>query len=407
VTEVAEDSEIVAPAQSGQAWTTEQVADDLSSSEPQAQLADAPPSRPMRIGWVAGEETIERLSRTLKPLAIGLLDEPMEITAICPNRAIITDLPSPPIEIVRYDRMRLSYFRKRAAARLAEELRAYNFDLLHSLDSSAAELTGQLADILNLRYVVSSYRLGDGAAMGTLGGQACCVLAGCEAIRSDLLENHVAAVEKIEVLHPGVYQVGHATLFANPAQSIAIAAGGELNDFPAFEAVLKCFAELKNRQYDCVFFIIGSGKAQRQLRRAAERLGLNSVLTFVDYQQPAHLAGIFKAADIYISPVPDRGINIPVLLAMAAGDPVVAAGSGCSDFIIGDKTALLYRSGDWVELTGRLSGLLDDHAAASQLAENALDYLGEHYSPAGMVSALAGIYRRVCTSRIPSASQGE
>ena len=396
MTEVAEDSEIPASAESVEA-VAEEAADDSPAT--QAQAADAPPCRPMRIGWVAGEETIEHLSRTLQPLAIGLMDEPMEITAICPQRALLSDLPSPPIEVVRYDMFHLSYFRARAAARLANELRSYNLDLLHGLDFSAAELTRRLAQMLNLRYVISSYSLGDGERLGRGDGRATCVLAACEAIRTDLLEHHVAAVDKIEVLHPGVYQVGHATLFANPAQSIAIAAGGELEDFQAFEAVLKCFSELKNRQYDCVFFIIGSGKAQRQLRRAAERLGLNSVLTFVDRQQPAHLAGIFKAADIYISPVPDRGIDIPVLLAMAAGDPVIAAGSGCSDFIIADKTALLYRAGDWMELTGRLRGLLDDHAAARKLAENALEYLGEHYSPAGMVSSLAGIYRRTCLGR--------
>ena len=366
----------------------------------EAQMPDALPCRPLRIGWVAGEATIEHLSRTLQPLAIGLLDEPMEITAICPQRANVSDLPSPPIEIVRYDRMWLKYFRTRASARLAEELRAYNFDLLHGLDCSAAELTRQLAEMLDLRYVLSSYRLGDGGRLGTLDGRAGVVLAACEAIRADLLEHHVAAVEKIEVLHPGVYQVGHTTLFENSSQSIAIAAGGELDNFQAFEAVLKCFAELKNLQYDCVFFIIGSGKAQRQLRRASERLGLNSVLTFVDHQQPDHLSGIFKAADIYISPVPDRGIDIPVLLAMAAGDPVIVAGSGCSDFIISEKTAMLYRTGNWAELTARLKFLLDDHDAARKLAGNALDYLGEHYSPADMVSSLAGIYRRVCSDRL-------
>ncbi len=353
------------------------------------------PPEAVRVGWIAAEDTIERLSRTLQPLAIGLLDELVEITTACPPRAIVSDLPSPPMEVVRYGRLRFYGFRTHAVEALAEELRPQQLELLHALDCRSAALTRQLAEMLNLRYVVSSYSLGDGRLLGTLDERVAGVLAASEPIRTDLLEHHVAAVEKIQLLHPGVYQVRHTTLFENPSQSVAIVAGGRLDDFTAFEAVLKCFAELKNRDYDCVFFVIGNGRAERQLRHLSERLDLSSVLTFVDRQQPSRMSGIFKAADIYLSPAPSRSIDISALLAMAAGDPVIAAGGGCSDFLLAGQTALLYRAGDWAELTAKVISLLDDHEAARRLANSALKHLHDHYSPASMVSCLAGMYRGV------------
>jgi glycosyltransferase involved in cell wall biosynthesis len=278
---------------------------------------------------------------------------------------------------------------------MAEELAGRRVQVLHALDSPAADLTRRLAGELDARYIVSSYALGDGKRLGTLDGRCAGVLAASEPIRRDLLEHHVAAAEKIRLVHPGVHQVRHTTLFDNPQQSTAIVTGGRLDDAQAFESVLKCFAEIKGRGNDCVFFIIGGGPAEMALRRQADKLGLREALTFVDRQPPTQLAGIFKAADIYVSPVPLRRLDMNSLLAMAAGDPVIAAVGGCSDFLIDGKTALLFKSGDSAELTMKLSSLLDDHPAARALAENSLCFLRENYSPAIMVHSLAGLYRQV------------
>ena len=229
--------------------------------------------------------------------------------------------------------------------------------------------------------------------MGTLDDRAAAVLAACEPIRTSLLEGHVAAVEKMHLLRPGVYHVRHTTLFEDPEHSTAIVAGGRLDEVEPFEAVLRTFAEIRKREYDCVFFLIGSGRCEKALRRKAEELGLNESLTFVDWRMPTQLAGVLKGADIYISPVPLRSFDMRALLAMAAGDPVMAAVGGCSDFLADGKTALLFRQGDSAELTLKLVSLLDDHASARAMAESALTFVREHYSPAGMVGAMTGLYR--------------
>jgi len=140
------------------------------------------------------------------------------------------------------------------------------------------------------------------------------------------------------------------------------------------------------------------------IREQAHKLGLLHELTFVDRPSGTQLAGIFKAADIYISPADQRDIDMNSLLAMAAGVPVLATASGASDFIIADKTALLFPQADSPALTELLCTFLDDHAAASAIAASALDTLRARHSPAGMVAKLADIYRQAAETAIPVAA---
>jgi glycosyltransferase involved in cell wall biosynthesis len=143
-----------------------------------------------------------------------------------------------------------------------------------------------------------------------------------------------------------------------------------------------------------VFFLIGGGKAEPRIREAADKMNLRSRLTFVDRQVASQLQGILKSADIYISPRNTPHVDLTSLLAMAAGDPVLAARSQADDFFIDGRTALTFNAGNAAELTVKLASILEDRQAGAALADSALEYLREHHSAAQMVSAVAGIYRR-------------
>ncbi len=158
--------------------------------------------------------------------------------------------------------------------------------------------------------------------------------------------------------------------------------------------MLRSFADLIRRKLDCVFFVVGNGRADGQLRLSADKLGLRGELTFVDRQPLRLLPEMFKAADIYVAPVPSRGIDMPSLLAMAAGIPVLAAGEGAADFFIDGQTMLRFKQGNPADLAGKLASLMDDHAMAARLAESALEHLRTCHSPAGVVAALTRIYRK-------------
>jgi glycosyltransferase involved in cell wall biosynthesis len=374
---------------------------ELSLVAPASQ--EAPAGR-LRVGWVAGRTTAERFGRALQPLAIGLMDELVEILALCPEGADIQELPSPPVETISFGRMRRwGFFADTGAVMaLAGELRHRKVQLLHALDAEAWPLASQLARLAGLHCIVNSTHLDDWKILGRLGDSVGKVLAASESIRQALLAHRVAPERRIELVRPGVYQVRKPTCFFDPSLYVSVVAGGPMQDYAPFEAVIRSFAELRRGGRDAVFFLMGNGRAEKRLRALGEVLGVRTELTFVDRQPPRLLPEIFKAADLYVAPIPDRSIDMPCLLAMAAGVPVLAAGQGASDFLIDGQTALGFAPRSAPDLTAKLTALLDDHAQATALADRALAHLRAHHSPAGAVAAVTRIYRQVAALPTPS-----
>jgi len=159
------------------------------------------------------------------------------------------------------------------------------------------------------------------------------------------------------------------------------------------DTVVRSFADLHARRCECVYFLLGAGGAERALRARISRLAMRQDVTFMDEQSPRQVVGIFKAADIYISPDPSPRMDIRSLLAMAAGIPVLT----CLDaegYLIDGRTAVRFARDDSADLTTKLLRLVEDHDAARRIARGALDYLGEYHRSATMVAAVAQTYRQ-------------
>ncbi|MCL2701119.1 MAG: glycosyltransferase family 4 protein [Phycisphaerae bacterium] len=354
---------------------------------------------PIRVAWLAGPETFNRIGRLLQPLAVGLMDELVNVTIFLPERADEREIPTLPIDVIRFSRTGWRLFRARTVTQLATEIATRQIDLLHALDASASDQAKRLSHATGLEYVVSSYSLLDAEKLGELDNHAAAVLPATEAIRQALLQTHVVPPDRVHLIRPGVYQVSKPTCFRDTTKSVAVIAGGQMDDFAAYDTLLQTFNEIKIRNFDCQFFIIANGKAETRIRAAAEQMGLNPKLTFIDRQPALQLQGILKSADIYISPVTLPQVDVAALLAMAAGDPVLAPADSTDDFVEDGKTAVKFQPGDSRDLTQKLIGVLEDRDRTSAMTQSALDYLREHHSPAGMVRRMTAIYRQTVESR--------
>jgi len=352
------------------------------------------PPRPVRVGWVASKTTFDRFGRTVQPLAVGMLDEFVALATICPRGTEADPFPSPPVRVVSYEQGKWWQVWSRPEEALSEKVRGEKLQLLHALDADAARLTARLARTLGIRYVLSCYSLRDARRLGPLDDRAAAVLPASTPIGKELRRHRVVPPDRIVLLRPGVHRVRHANCFKDPQHSISIVTCGPLDDLRAYAAVLRSFAELASRNYDCAFFVIGGGPAEGQLRALSEKLATRHEVTFAEDLPARQLPGIFKAADIYVSPTSRPELDVRSLLAMAAGVPVLAAAGGSADFLKDKETALRFRRGDTSELITKLLSLLEDRAAARDLAENALRYLRENHSPSAMVASLAAVYRQ-------------
>lgn len=361
------------------------------------QTTAKPEGNPQRLGvaWVAPAKPLQHLGRVLRPLASGLTEQMVELTAICPVGADTDELPEPPPEIIHYQPARAWALHPKTLAGLAGQIQERKIKLLHALQVESIPLTVHLAKAAGVDYVVSSYSPGDTRRLGKLGAGAAAVLAASEVIHENLTRRKAIDPERIHLVRPGVIQVDRPMCFREPSHSIAIVAGGNLNSFFAFEAVLKTLVELKRRDYDCMCFIIGSGRSERRLRAYADKLGLVDRLSFTGCEPGRRFASMLEAVDIYICAATDRNVELQSLLAMAAGIPVVIAGDLAGDFVADNKTSLRFLLGGKNVLTGKLTSVLDDYEAASAMAQRALSHLQENHSVANMVTLTAGIYRQV------------
>jgi glycosyltransferase involved in cell wall biosynthesis len=371
---------------------------DQSSLEP---VPAAQPQR-VRVGWVASAGSMEKLVRILKPLCIGLMDELVDVTVFCPQDAPAADqLPAPPIEVFRYPPPGWLGYQQRRLEPTAAVLKSRKLDLLHALDAEAVPVTARLSGMCGLEYVASCYGLDDARRLGSLDRLARVLLAASEPVRRSLVDGRVTAPERVRLLRPGVYHVEEATCFTDPQFSVTVVADGPFNSMAPWDTVLRAMFSLKGRYGDCAFFCLGGGPAESRIRHLAYRLGLGGDITFAIRQPTTQLAGILKAADIYISPCPGPEFDVPSLLAVAAGTPVVCAPGGAGDFLVPGVTTLSYDPGDAAELSQSLIGLVEDRPSAMALANRALDHLRANHGPAAMVSAMAAVYRQAAAGRFP------
>lgn len=77
------------------------------------------------------------------------------------------------------------------------------------------------------------------------------------------------------------------------------------------------------------------------LREYAQRLGLEDYLRWIGYVDEADKAGLYRLADVFVSPSGYEGFGLPVIEALACGTPVVAFDTDVYDETLGDAAFLV------------------------------------------------------------------
>lgn len=100
--------------------------------------------------------------------------------------------------------------------------------------------------------------------------------------------------------------------------------------------------------------------------RAVEAHGLADEIVFTGYVPPADLPHLYAGAACFIFPSLYEGFGLPVLEAMAAGTPVVAARVGAIPEVVGDA-ALLVDASRPAEIAEAVAAVLADGALRDRL----------------------------------------
>jgi glycosyltransferase involved in cell wall biosynthesis len=150
-------------------------------------------------------------------------------------------------------------------------------------------------------------------------------------------------------------------------------------------------------RHEFVVAIIGSGRAESQVRKMVREIGLSQIVNIVPDFNP--LRALFSEADIFIQPRPVNAFSVPLLEAMSVGMVVAGCRGGVDDLLIDDKTAVLFNPQDHLSIYATLQRLLDDRTGAQQLAMSAQSYLRQHHRVSKMMAGLINAYRTAAKSQ--------
>jgi L-malate glycosyltransferase len=138
--------------------------------------------------------------------------------------------------------------------------------------------------------------------------------------------------------------------------------------------------------------IAGTGPLLAELQEHARRLGVENHVEFLGFRED--VADLYSRSRVFVLPSRDEGLSISLLEAMASGLPAVVSDVGeARDVIRHGDNGFLYPRGNIVELSQRLTELLDDERLSHELGQRAARDAQAH---AG-TSTVAAAYRRILT----------
>ena len=147
--------------------------------------------------------------------------------------------------------------------------------------------------------------------------------------------------------------------------------------------------------------VTGSGPEERNLRRLAASLELNSVTTFVD--DGTAMSTYLSAIDIFCMPSLQQGFGIIMLEAMALGRPAIASGVGGILSIIEDqRNGLIVPPSDSRSLAEAMLKLIRDPELARRVAIAGQNLVEDRFTLERMADEMMALYNDVSANTLPT-----
>lgn len=192
---------------------------------------------------------------------------------------------------------------------------------------------------------------------------------------------------RISVIHPGTDPQRflprepdrHLRKKYCPDGSRVLLSVGRLVKRKGHDTVIRALRRINEAAPGTRYLVAGSGPYEQPLRRLADTLGVNALVTFLGQVDQDDLPGLYNLADVFVMPgreVPEtgdfEGFGIVFLEAGASGTPVVAGrAGGMPEAVLQDETGLVVDGNSPAALTAAVVRLLRDHDLARRLGKAA------------------------------------
>lgn len=199
--------------------------------------------------------------------------------------------------------------------------------------------------------------------------------------------------------HPDTGAIGSLQAQYRTGSGPLLVFAGRLVVEKGVDDILKSLALVLSDLPNTRLLILGTGQDQEKLEALATELGLNDVVTFVGWVDPAEVSTYMAAADIFVGPSKQsasgwrEGLGLVFLEAMAAGTPVIATRSGgIPDIVVDEKTGLLVAENAPDEIAAAIGRIHADAALAARVVANGRALVTGTYTRQASAEAFAGLF---------------
>ena len=151
------------------------------------------------------------------------------------------------------------------------------------------------------------------------------------------------------------------------------------------------------RDLDWQLAIVGDGPARADVEAAFAPI--HDRITWLGAREPADIASLLRASEVFLWPAIDEAIGLVFLEAQACGVPVVGAATpGVAAVVSADRTGLLVSVGDVAAFAAATRRLISDAALRGRMSAAAFVYVRECHDVPRAATQLDALLRRACAA---------
>jgi glycosyltransferase involved in cell wall biosynthesis len=161
--------------------------------------------------------------------------------------------------------------------------------------------------------------------------------------------------------------------------------------------ILDIFNSLCEKHKNLKLILLGDGDQRKELELYAKKLNYINNIEFLGFRDDR--LELLHSFDLFVMTSTLEGIPRCLMEATAMGTPVAAYNiAGIDQLITHEKTGLLAHLGDKKTLSEYWEKLLFDKDYATELANNARDYVNQHYSAQRMAIEYTELFNKMISN---------
>ncbi|MHA1268769.1 MAG: glycosyltransferase family 4 protein [Candidatus Helarchaeota archaeon] len=177
---------------------------------------------------------------------------------------------------------------------------------------------------------------------------------------------------------------------------------GQIRESKGIHVLIKALKIVKDKFPNIVLLCVGeppsykSNQYLHHLKKLSNKLGLSNIVKFLGSIPYQDLISAYSIADIFILPSTYYEYQGIVLLeAMASNVPVIGSSfGGIPDVVIDRKNGLIFKNGDYFDLSDKIIELFENHDLRDQIIRTANEIIDKKYRWENAVNNIIKIYKK-------------